>query len=246
MKICLSVTILSIFIFSSCDKKKKEKFGIHDHPVFLEQCDNAVLASIFEEPKEDPFRSTHLAWLKEHHPKIHAYGELHKEILSRELMLAAAIYEKFDLNQNHSVVFIGATDGELPRLFSEVFGVQKITVIDLKPCLELAARKLFESSINWVTPNQINENLEIDLVISGNTFSHLSEPWQKYLLETVFAKAKGGALFYQATPRHWGVKSWKKERFLGHLKKHFHVESNDQEFSKFLTEDTSSFILFAQ
>jgi len=238
--------LFALFLFSSCDKKKKEKFGVHDHPVFLEQCNNAIYTSIFEEPKEDPFRESHLEWLKVHHPKIYAYGEQHREILSRELMLAAAIGDKFDVSPSQSVVFIGATDGELPRLFSEVFGVQKITVIDLKPCLEFAARKLFESHIHWITPDRIDRNLNVDLVISGSTFSHLSEPWQKHLFNTVFAKAKGGALFYQPTPRHWGVKSWKRERFLGYLKKHFHVESNGQEFSNFLTEDIRSFILFAQ
>jgi len=205
-----------------------------------------VFTSIFEEPKEDPYREAHLEWLKIYHPKIFAYGETHREMRSRELMLAAAVSEKFKVDPSQSIVFIGATDGELPRLFSEVFGVQKITVIDLKPCLELAARKLFDSHINWITPDRIDRNLQVDLVLSGSTFSHISEPWQKHLFEAIFAKAKGGALFYQPTPRHWGVKSWKKERFLGHLKKCFHIEPNDQQFSNFLTEDIRSFILFAQ
>ena len=48
-------------------------------------------------------------------------GEIHL----RELMLAAKIHEKFPILPNQSVVFIGATDGELQRLFSEVFLVEE-------------------------------------------------------------------------------------------------------------------------
>lgn len=242
----ISALILSLFIFSGCDKKKKEKFGVHDHPVFLEQCGNAIYSSIFEEPRGDPFQEIHFEWLKSHHPKIFAYGEKNRDILSRELMLAAAVCEKFQINPSQSVVFIGATDGELLRLFSDGLGVQNITVIDLSSCIDVVARKLMGFPIRWITPHQIEEEIKADFVISGSTFSRLSESWQKYLFETVLVKAKRGALFYESTPRHWGVKSWKKERFLSHLKNHFHIISIDQEFPKFLTEDTRSLILFAQ
>ena len=83
----------------------------------------------------------------------------------------------------------------------------------------------------------------MDLVISVSAFSHLNESWQKHLFEHIMAKAQAGALYYSLAPRHWGVKPWKKERFLKHLKSHYHVE---EDFSNSLTADISSLILFAR
>lgn len=235
--------LAALFIFVGCEKKNKGKFGVHDKPDFLQQCDSPVYSSIFQEPKEDPFRETHLNWLKQNHPKIFDYATKHKEIHSRELMLAAKIDETFPILPDQSIVFIGASDGEIQRLFSEAFGVQKIKVIDLSPCLELAARKLFELPIEWLTPEQVKSDLVADLVISVSAFSQLNESWQRHLFEHVISKAKGGALYYQMAPRHWGVKPWKKERFLRYLKSHYLIK---EDLSNSLTADISSLILFAR
>jgi hypothetical protein len=239
----LSVFLAALFIFAGCEKKNKDKFGVHDKSDFLQQCDCPIYSSIFQEPKEDPFRQTHLKVLKQCHPEIFEYAMKHAEIHSRELMLVAKIHEKFPILADQSIVFIGASDGEIQRLFFEVFHVEKIKVIDLKPCLELAARKLFELPIEWLTPEQIKSDLAADLVISVSAFSHLNESWQKHLFEHVIAKAKAGALYYQMAPRHWGVKPWKKERFLKNLKSHHHVE---EAAANSLTADISSLILFAR
>lgn len=233
---------LFLFTFSACDKPEKEKFGVHDHPLFLANCENALLASIFENPKEDPFRDVHLAWLKDRHPRLFAYAIENEELNSRDLVLAGMLSERFSINRDTTILFIGAEEAGLPRLFHDVFGIRSMVVIDLEACLSQAKKNFPLSSIRWIAPQEIDSSLKADLIVSTSLFSHLQESWQRRLFQTIFEKAKGGALFYEPAPRHWGVKVWKKERFQHYLQTRFEIESTP---ANSLTDSTRSIILFA-
>jgi hypothetical protein len=199
---------------------------VHDNPEFLSRLDHPGYAKIFITPREDPFRKDYLDWLEEHHPALFHYGASHEELLGRDLFLAAKLSEIYPIDRHCAIVIIGAGTVGLSQLFIELFGVEKITVIDLPSCLAFAAGTISRPEISWITPEEISSPFKADLVISDTIFSHLSAQWQRDLFNKIFSHVQGGALFYESVPRHWGVKAWRREQFLYRLERDFDLQYN--------------------
>jgi len=236
-------------------KKKKTKYGVHDHPFFIDYClgaagqkiaENPAIVSTFEEPLEDACRDKRLEMLKKKSPRLYSYALEHEEASSVDLWLLAELERKFGQIQDASVILIGAQQGRLAALLVDIYQVEKITVIDLPACLELAKWKLRDrnlQSFQWVSPQQIENGIqEADFLLSNSIVSRLSRHWQDLFIRKVFSKVKGGCILYKPTPRHWGVKTWDRYQFLERLKKRCLVE---EPFVEGLTANFDSLMLFS-
>ncbi len=248
------LAMITLFGCSIHSKKKKAKYGVHDHPLFIDYClqtaehkrvENRAFVSIFEEPFEDAFREKRLEMLKNEFPRLYKYALEHEETSSIDLWLLAELERTFGPLQGSSIVLVGAQQGRLPLLLTDLYQVANITIIDLPACLELAKSKLKDkvsASLHWVTPQQISHIEQADFLVSNAIFSRLSRDWQDRLIHAVVAKVKGGCILFKPTPRHWGVKTWDRYQFIERLKKQRNVEERSTEG---LTANSDSLIVFS-
>ena len=235
-------------------KLKKKKYGVHDHPLFIDHCqkiiegkekENPALFSIFEEPLEDAFAEERLKMLKRDFPKLYRYALEHSEVSSIDLWLVAELERKFGSLQKASIILVGAQEGRIARILNELYTLQKITIIDLPACLALAKWKLAEhekKNVEWVSPAEIDTLGKADFLMSNANIARLNRFWQERFLSKVFPLVKGGCILFKTTPRHWGAKTWDKYQFLEKLKSSYHAEEGSYEG---LTANSDSLMLFS-
>jgi hypothetical protein len=256
----LTFCYLSVFLLVGCSGSgqcKKKKYGVHDHPIFLDHCqkivdgkekENPALFSIFEEPFEDTFAQERLKLLERGFPRLYQYALEHNEVSSTDLWLIAELERKFGSLQDASIILVGAQEGRMVHVLNELYAIQTITVIDLPACLALAKWKLGDhekKNVRWVSPAEIDTLGKLDkadFLISNANIARLNRFWQGRFLSKVFPLVKGGCILFKPTPRHWGAKTWDKYQFFEKLKDRYLAEEGHYEG---LTANSDSLILFS-
>ncbi|MCI0382762.1 MAG: putative sugar O-methyltransferase [Chlamydiae bacterium] len=157
-------------------------------------------------------------------PKTHRFepiGTFSPSTL-RYVKVASDLRKCFGSLHDFRILEIGGGYGGQCKILSDLFPLASYTLVDFKEPLELAKKylnKMGVKNVHFLTPNEISDLENYDLVISNYSFTESTAKLQKHYLNGIFSKAKRGYLTCNFFPKHYKIKALSKERLLSLFKK---------------------------
>ena len=135
----------------------------------------------------------------------------------RYIKVASDLRRNFGNLEGMRVVEIGGGYGGQCKILSDLFHFSSYTIVDISASLELAKKYLTLSGlsqITYLTPEQLPNECNCDLVISNYGFTESTARLQKQYLDKIFCHAKRGYVTCNFFPKHFRVRPLEKEMLL--------------------------------